>query len=65
MRNNDNQKGKMFYSSLFTIYKKGFSLFHTSTIFETAELIIRFTDKLIREKEIEPYYNNNNNKKKM
>ena len=68
IRTNDNQKRKMFYSSLFTIfYKKGFSLFHTSTIFETAELIIRFTDKLIREKEIEPYYNinnNNNNEKK-
>jgi|TARA_Y100000992_G_C21271929_1_gene497426 ERCC4-type nuclease len=66
IRTNDLQKRKMFYSSLFTIfYKKGFSLFHTGSIFESAELIVRFTDKILREKEIIPFYTlENNNERK-
>ena len=49
---------KTLYSAMFCIqYYKGFSLMRTSNINETAEYILRMTDKLSREKVKKGYYN--------
>ena len=50
---------KTFFSSVLTLnYFKGFSVLRTLNINETGELIIRFTDKIQRDKLKQPYYNN-------
>ena len=49
---------KTLYSAMFCLnYYKGFSLVRTATILETAEYILRLTDKLSREKTVFGYYN--------
>ena len=49
---------KTLYSAMFCIqYYKGFSLMRTSNVRESAEYILRMTDKLEREKEKQGYYN--------
>jgi len=48
---------KALYSAMFSLqYYKGFSLFRTLDVNETAETIIRFSDKISREKVKKPYY---------
>ena len=67
----DERQKKMYFGSLFTIFfSKGFSLIQTSSILETAEYIVRFTDKMYREKELIPFYSldtsvNTNDKKQI
>ena len=49
---------KTLYSAMFCLnYYKGFSLVRTSNILETAEYILRITDKLAREDTVLGYYN--------
>ena len=49
---------KTLYSAIFCLqYYKGFSLMRTSHIAETAEYILRLTDKMMREKDSHGYYN--------
>ena len=51
---------KTIYSAMFTLnYYKGFSVFRTMNISETAEMILRIVSKLEREKNILGYYNGN------
>ena len=51
---------KTIYSAMFSLsYSKGFSLLHTSGYVETAEFIIYFYEKLVKDKSIKPYYNLN------
>ena len=48
---------KTFYSAMFSLsYSKGFSLLHTSGVVETAEFIIYFFQKLVKDKSIKPFY---------
>lgn len=48
---------KSIYSAMFSLsYVKGFSLFRTINIIETAELIVRFSEKIIKDKSIKSYY---------
>lgn len=58
-KNNYNEiTEKSLYSAMFSLsYSKGFSLLHTSGIVETAEFIIHFYQKLLKDKSIKPYYN--------
>ncbi len=50
---------KALYSSIVSLnYYKGFTVFRTFDIVETAEFIIRSVDKIHREKKIQPYYQN-------
>lgn len=52
---------KTVYSAMFSLsYSKGFSLLHTSGIVETAEFIIYFFQKIIKDKSIKPFYQNIN-----
>jgi len=41
-------------------YSKGFSLLHTSGVVETAEFIIYFFQKIVKDKSIKPFYQNIN-----
>jgi crossover junction endonuclease MUS81 len=50
------------YSSMFSLqYYKGFSVIRSFDIQETAEILIRYYLKLLKEKNKECYYNNENN----
>lgn len=62
-KNNYNEiSQKSLYSAMFSLsYTKGFSLLHTSGIIETAEFIIHYYEKLVKDKSIKPYYNFNEN----
>ena len=52
---------KTVYSAMFSLsYSKGFSLLHTSGVVETAEFIIYFFQKIIKDKSIKPFYKNTN-----
>jgi ERCC4-type nuclease len=52
---------KTVYSAMFSLsYSKGFSLLHTSGVVETAEFIIYFFQKIIKDKSIKPFYQNTN-----
>ena len=52
---------KTVYSAMFSLsYSKGFSLLHTSGIVESAEFIIFFFQKLVKDKSIKPFYKNIN-----
>jgi len=52
---------KTVYSAMFSLsYSKGFSLLHTSGVVETAEFIIYFFQKIIKDKSIKPFYKNIN-----
>ena len=52
---------KTVYSAMFSLsYSKGFSLLHTSGVVETAEFIIYFFQKIIKDKSIKPFYQNIN-----
>jgi ERCC4-type nuclease len=52
-----NVNKKALYSAMFSLqYFKGFSLFRTFDLNETSETIIRFSDKMNREKVKKPYY---------
>jgi crossover junction endonuclease MUS81 len=52
---------KTVYSAMFSLsYSKGFSLLHTSGIVESAEFIIFFFQKLVKDKSIKPFYQNIN-----
>lgn len=52
---------KTVYSAMFSLsYSKGFSLLHTSCLVETAEFIIFFFQKIVKDKSIKPYYHNTN-----
>lgn len=52
---------KTVYSAMFSLsYSKGFSLLHTSGIVETAEFIIYFFQKIVKDKSIKPFYKNIN-----
>lgn len=52
---------KTVYSAMFSLsYSKGFSLLHTSGVVETAEFIIYFFQKLVKDKSIKPFYQNIN-----
>ena len=49
---------KTLYSAMFCLnYYKGFSLIRTSNVSETAEYILRMTDKISRERSVFGYYN--------
>ena len=50
LKNNETQQKTLFSSMLSLSYKKGFSLLHTSGPCETAEFLIRFVEKLSKEK---------------
>lgn len=51
---------KALYSSMVSLnYYKGFSVFRTFNIEETAEFILRTSDKIQREKKYYPFYKNN------
>ena len=53
---------KTVYSAMFSLsYSKGFSLLHTSGVVETAEFIIYFFQKIVKDKSIKPFYQNTNN----
>jgi crossover junction endonuclease MUS81 len=55
---------KTLWSSMLSIlYHKGFSVFRTISINETAECIVRFTDKLERSKDNMSFYEDNNSGK--
>ena len=55
---------KTLWSSMLSIlYHKGFSVFRTVSINETAECIVRFADKLERSKDTMSFYDDNNNMK--
>ena len=55
---------KTLYSSLASIsYFKGFSIINSLNDIETAEIIINFTKKLMKENKKKPYYSDNNIKK--
>ena len=48
---------KIVYSAMFSLsYSKGFSLLHTSGMVETAEFIIYFFQKIVKDKSIKPFY---------
>ena len=50
-------QSKTLYTAMFSLnYFKGFSVIKTNDIMETAEYILRFTDKLSREKSKQAYY---------
>ena len=52
---------KTVYSAMFSLsYSKGFSLLHTSSLVETAEFIIYFFQKIVKDKSIKPFYQNIN-----
>ena len=52
---------KTVYSAMFSLsYSKGFSLLHTSCLVETAEFIIYFFQKIVKDKSIKPFYHNTN-----
>jgi len=52
---------KTVYSAMLSLsYSKGFSLLHTSGIVETADFIIYFFQKLLKDKTIKPFYQNTN-----
>jgi ERCC4-type nuclease len=52
---------KTVYSAMFSLsYSKGFSLLHTSGVVETAEFIIYFFQKIVKDKSIKPFYHNVN-----
>ena len=52
---------KTVYSAMFSLsYSKGFSLLHTSGVVESAEFIIYFFQKIIKDKSIKPFYKNMN-----
>lgn len=52
---------KTVYSAMFSLsYSKGFSLLHTSGIVESAEFIIFFFQKLVKDKSIKSFYQNIN-----
>jgi ERCC4-type nuclease len=52
---------KTVYSAMFSLsYSKGFSLLHTSGVVETAEFIIYFFQKLVKDKSIKSFYKNMN-----
>lgn len=52
---------KTVYSAMFSLsYSKGFSLLHTSGVVETAEFIIYFFQKIVKDKSIKPFYQNTN-----
>ena len=52
---------KSIYSAMFSLtYVKGFSLLRTINVIETAELIVRFSEKIIKDKSIKPFYHINN-----
>lgn len=54
-------QSKTLYVTMFCLqYYKGFSVIKTNDIVETAEYILRFTDKMGREKHKEMYYKENN-----
>ena len=58
-QNETNQK--MLFSSMLSISsKKGFSLLKTNGFIETAEFIIYFFQKIMKDKSIKPFYNNIN-----
>jgi len=48
---------KTVYSAMFSLsYSKGFSLLHTAGVVETAEFIIYFFQKIVKDKSIKPFY---------
>lgn len=52
---------KTVYSAMFSLsYSKGFSLLHTTSLVETAEFIIYFFQKIVKDKSIKPFYQNTN-----
>jgi ERCC4-type nuclease len=52
---------KTVYSAMFSLsYSKGFSLLHTSRVVESAEFIIYFFQKIVKDKSIKPFYKNMN-----
>jgi len=52
---------KTVYSAMFSLsYSKGFSLLHTTGVVESAEFIIYFFQKLVKDKSIKPFYQNTN-----
>lgn len=52
---------KTVYSAMFSLsYSKGFSLLHTSGVVESAEFIIYFFQKIVKDKSIKPFYQNIN-----
>lgn len=52
---------KTVYSAMFSLsYSKGFSLLHTSGLVESAEFIIYFFQKIVKDKSIKPFYQNIN-----
>lgn len=52
---------KTVYSAMFSLsYSKGFSLLHTSGVVETADFIIYFFQKLVKDKSIKSFYQNTN-----
>ena len=52
---------KTVYSAMFSLsYSKGFSLLHTSGLVESAEFIIYFFQKLVKDKSIKSFYQNTN-----
>jgi ERCC4-type nuclease len=54
-------ESKTLYVTMFCLqYYKGFSVVKTNDILETAEYILRFTDKIGREKTKPPFYSNTN-----
>jgi ERCC4-type nuclease len=51
---------KALYSAMVSLnYYKGFTIFRTFDVVETAEFIIRSVDKIHREKKLQPFYQNN------
>ena len=54
-------KKETLYVTMFCLnYYKGFSVIKTKDLYETAEYILRFTDKMGREKHKQRFYNNDN-----
>ena len=57
----NNQNKQMIYSSIFTLsYFKGFSIINSYNINQSANIIIRFIEKLYKENTKNSFYNNNN-----
>jgi ERCC4-type nuclease len=56
----NNQNKQMIYSSIFTLsYFKGFSIINSYNINQSANIIIRFIEKLYKENTKNSFYNNN------
>ena len=56
------QSQKILYSAIFSLnYYKGFSIYYSNNLSDTAKIIFNFISKLIKEKNKIPFFSNSNN----